>query len=147
MSEPPTYNQDLEHLRLLRIFHFVYAGVTALFSCIPLIHVALGLVILFSPEIFGSPRSQPPRAFGLFFVFIGGMIILLGWSFAALVAWAGVNLGRFRRHTFCLVIACLCCLSIPFGTILGVFTIIVLNRPTVKVMFGKGSETPEARGT
>jgi hypothetical protein len=31
--------------------------------------------------------------------------------------------------------ACIICLSIPFGTVLGVFTIIVLNRPTVKARF------------
>ena len=29
-------NQDLEHLRLLSIFHYVVAGLGALISCIPL---------------------------------------------------------------------------------------------------------------
>jgi hypothetical protein len=31
------------------------------------------------------------------------------------------------------------CLFIPFGTVLGVFTILVLQRPTVKAMFSERS--------
>src|SRR5678816_590645 len=129
MSEPPSYNPDVEHLRLLRIFHFIYAGVTALFACIPIFHLVLGFVMLLAPHTFGSGRNQPPAFLGLFFVIIGSIIILLGWSFAALVAWSGVNLGRRQRYTLCFVTACICCLSVPFGTILGVFTIVVLDRP------------------
>jgi hypothetical protein len=32
--------------------------------------------------------------------------------------------------------ACIECLFLPFGTILGVFTIIVLSRESVKELFG-----------
>jgi hypothetical protein len=35
-----------------------------------------------------------------------------------------------------LAIAGIECIFIPFGTVLGVFTIIVLMRPTVKELFG-----------
>ena len=34
--------QDEEHLNLLGIFHYVLGGVTAMFSCIPFIHVGIG---------------------------------------------------------------------------------------------------------
>ena len=33
---------------------------------------------------------------------------------------------------------------IPFGTVLGVFTIIVLMRPSVKMLFNRQSERPIA---
>jgi len=36
-------NQDLEHLRLLSIFHYIVAAITALLSSFPLIHVTIGL--------------------------------------------------------------------------------------------------------
>ena len=36
---------------------------------------------------------------------------------------------------YCIVIAAICCLSVPLGTILGIFTIIVLQRDTVKALF------------
>jgi hypothetical protein len=36
---------------------------------------------------------------------------------------------------FCLVVAGVSCLFMPFGTILGVLSLIVLNRPSVKLLF------------
>jgi hypothetical protein len=38
----PDMKQE-EQLRLLSIFHYVVAGLSALFACIPIIHLALGL--------------------------------------------------------------------------------------------------------
>ena len=135
MSEPGTIHQDQEHLRLLAIFHFVCAGLVALCACIPLIHLALGVMMLFAPEIFGTRNDQPPRVIGLIFVLIAGAFILLGWTLAGLLAWAGRCLLRRKAHTFCLVMAAIACLFMPLGTILGVFTIIVLIRPPVKALF------------
>ena len=49
---------------------------------------------------------------------------------------AGRYLARRERYTFCLVVAGVECMFMPFGTVLGVFTIIVLSRPSVKDLFG-----------
>ena len=38
-------NRDLEHLKLLSIFHFVAAGMLALVACIPFIHFFMGLAM------------------------------------------------------------------------------------------------------
>ena len=35
-------NQDTEHLRLLAIFHYVVAGLAALFSLFPLLYTTVG---------------------------------------------------------------------------------------------------------
>jgi hypothetical protein len=134
MSEPAA-NQDAEHLRLLSIFHYVCAGLAALFACFPLIHLAFGLVLLLAPELFGPAKDPPPPFLGWFFVILAGLIMVLGWTFAGLMAWAGRNLARRRRYTFCLVMAALACMFMPFGTVLGVFTIMVLVRPSVKALF------------
>ena len=45
------------------------------------------------------------------------------------------NLGRGRSHTFCFINACVLCMHAPFGTALGVFTIVVLSRESVKQRF------------
>lgn len=135
MSEPGLSKQDEEHLRLLGIFHYVCAGAAALFACIPMIHLAFGLVLLFAPHVFGTGNNQPPQAIGLIVVVFAAMLILVGWTFAALLAWAGRNLGRRKHYTFCFVMACVACMFMPFGTTLGVFTIIVLVRPSVKLLF------------
>ena len=40
-----------------------------------------------------------------------------------------------------MVVACLSCLQLPFGTALGVFTLIVLLRPGAKLLFGEAQPT------
>ena len=39
-------NQDLEHLRLLSIFHYVVAGLAALFALIPVFHLVFGIAMV-----------------------------------------------------------------------------------------------------
>jgi hypothetical protein len=132
-------NQDLEHLRLLSIFHYIMGGIMAFFASIPLIHVAVGIFFMLAPRFLphsaNHADSLPPAFLGLFFVIFGSLFMLLGWTLALLTILSGRNLARRTRPTFCFVVACLLCLWIPFGTVLGVFTIIVLNRESVKSLF------------
>jgi hypothetical protein len=129
-------NQDADQLRLLSIFHYVVGGLLAFFACIPLVHLALGLLMVFNPHFFGPAKDPPPPFLGWFFVIFAGVFILAGWIMAALVAWAGRCLQRRHHCTFCFVMACIACVFMPFGTVLGVFTIIVLHRPSVRMLFG-----------
>ena len=134
-------NQDEEHLRLLSIFHYVCAGLAALLACFPILHLVLGLLLLFNPKTFGPTNNPPPAFLGLFFVIFACIFILLGWAFAICLAYAGRCLGRRKKYTYCLVMAGVACMFMPFGTILGIFTIIVLMRPTVKTMFTGATPT------
>ena len=97
---------------------------------------------MLKPESFGSGKDRPPAWFGLLFVIFAGVLILLGWTFAVLLAVAGRNLGQKSCYTFCLVMACIACLWMPFGTVLGIFTIIVLMRPSVKPLFTGAAPPP-----
>lgn len=126
---------DNEHLKLLSIFHYVKGGITAVFSCIPIIHVVFGVVLIIAPHLFGHGSDRPPAFLGGLCVVLGGFLILFGWTMAALVVAAGRCLARRKHYTFCLVVACVECLSVPFGTVLGVFTILVLNRQSVRELF------------
>ena len=134
---PPNQPQilDTEHLRLLSIFHYVKGRISAFFSCIPIIHVIIGLLLILAPHVFGQGKDQPPAFLGWFFVILGSSILLLGWTFASITLIAGRCIARRTHYTFCFVWACVECLSVPFGTCLGVFTILVLNRASVKAMF------------
>ena len=53
---------------------------------------------------------------------------------------AGRKLHTQRSHTYCFVVACFECLWMPFGTALGVFTLIVLSKPTVKELFALNAD-------
>jgi hypothetical protein len=45
-----------------------------------------------------------------------------------------------KNRTFSFVVAAMNCLQFPFGTALGVFTFIVLARPTVKSSYDVSSQ-------
>jgi hypothetical protein len=131
-----TNNQDEQHLQILSIFHYVVGGLAALFACFPIFHLAIGLGMLSGG--FGPPppgEAFPFRLFGLFFVIFPLCIILLGWVLAGALVITGYFLSKRRKYTFCLVVAGVECIFVPFGTVLGIFTIIVLVRPTVKALF------------
>ncbi len=127
-------NQDNEHLDLLAVFHYVVAGMTALMACVPFIHVAMGIIVLVAD--FSGQNQPPPRAIGWLFVVLGGFFILLGWTLAVLILFAGRRIHRRTAWRFCFVVAAIECVLMPFGTVLGVFTLIVLSRQSVKELFG-----------
>lgn len=135
MPEPSSINRDEEHLRLLSLFHFVCAGMVALFAFFPIIHLVLGLLMILSVGVLGEGKQQPPVIIGWFFVVLSSVCMWVGWTLAALLAWSGQSLRRRKGYLFCLVMACVACFFMPFGTVLGIFTIIVLIRPSVKALF------------
>jgi len=130
-------NQHAEHLQLLTIFHYVVAGLAALFSFFPLLYSLVGGFLLYAAHHPGPNNQEPPPAFlGWIFIAVGVVFFLTGITMAICALIAGQCLFRRKAYSFALVIACVECLFIPFRTILGVFTIIVLSRESVKALFG-----------
>lgn len=131
-----TQSEDAEHLKLLSTFHYVVAGIFAVFSLLPVIHLIVGIAVV-TGEIDSNGNSFPP-AFGWMFIITALFMISIGMVTAVCVAVAGRRLARRTNYIFCLVVAVIECMFMPFGTALGVFTIVILMRPTVKEMFGVG---------
>src|SRR6266403_1763541 len=130
-------NQDTEHLRLLSIFHYVVAALAALFSFFPLLYTTVGGIFIFAAR-HGTPKpgeELPPEFLGWIFIVMGSLLFLLGIAMAICILIAGRCLSRRKCYSFALVIACIECLFIPFGTVLGVFTIVVLSRESVRELF------------
>lgn len=128
---------DDSHLDLLSIFHYVMAGFVALGASVPVVHLLIGIKMVTDPSFFTGGRGAPPP-FNPGWVFIGVAvaIILIGWCFAFALVFAGISLKRRRRYWYCFIMACLVCLNVPMGTALGVFSLVVLSRPSVKRIFG-----------
>jgi len=125
-------SQDEQYLNLLGIFHYVVGGITACFACIPIIHLVLGLAML-SGKFDGS--DPPPPFLGWIIVIIASTFILIGAVLAATIILAGRRLRQRRSYNFCFVLACIECIFMPFGTVLGVFTIILLHKDSVRQLF------------
>jgi len=128
------FNRDEEHLRLLSIFHYIAGGFLAFFGCFTILYIVLGAVIAAGklPSNNGPPA---PAAVGLIFVAVGVFGMIFTWGLAICLFLSGRYMTSRRHLTFSIVIAAISCLQIPFGTILGVFTLIVLSRPSVKAMY------------
>jgi hypothetical protein len=131
-------NQDEQHLKLLSIFHYVLGGMAALFSLFPVIHLVLGVMMVVIPGHHG-PGTPPPEYVGWIFICFALVFILCGLTFSGFVFVNARLLSRRTHYTFCLIMAGVECLLIPYGTVLGVFTILVLMRNPVKALFqGQG---------
>ncbi|MBN1226776.1 MAG: hypothetical protein JXA79_07270 [Deltaproteobacteria bacterium] len=129
-------NEDLKHLDLLALFHYIMGGITAFFACIPFIHVFIGLAIVSGIFFEQFDRSGPPSFFGWFFVIFGSLFILLGWCLAVFMFITGKKLKHRKNRIFCMVVAGVECMFMPFGTVLGVLTLIALSKDSIKEIFG-----------
>lgn len=129
-------NKDLEHLKILSICHYILAGLSIFPMLYGIFYMVMG--IFFGVMVANAPNTKdgpPPALFGGIFVGIGLVITLIALTVGILLFKAGRNLSKNTGYTFCLVMACISCLFMPLGTILGIFTLIVLLRDSVKAIF------------
>lgn len=125
--------EDERHLDLLGIFHYVVGGFAALFALFPVFHLAIGIAMVLGK--FSGGENPPPPAIGWIFIALAAAFMLVGWTLAAVLVVAGRRIRARRSRDFCFVVACVECIFMPFGTVLGIFTIIVLNKDSVKALF------------
>ncbi len=132
---------DAEHLRLLQISYYILAGMTILRLVWLLFMMAIfgfaGTMATFAPHrAYEGSASQPPTQ--IIFVVLAaifGFIFLLTVVFIILEFYAARCLKNRRNLVAIQIVAALYCLSLPWGTAVGVCTFMVLNRPSVRVLF------------
>jgi hypothetical protein len=120
-------------------------GLAALFSFFPLLYTTVGAVFIFAARHGTAKPGEdlPPEFLGWIFAVLGSLLFLIGIAMAICILIAGRSLALRKRYSFALVMACIECLFVPFGTILGVFTIVVLSRESVRGLFRTaGAQAP-----
>ena len=136
-------DQDQEHLKLLSLFHYIIGGLGFFFSLFPIIHVIVGYLAIVSPSSLGSESGDtPPEFFGWMFLIVGLVFILIGFICSACIVLSGKYIKHRKNYLFSFVIACIQCVFFPFGTALGIFTIVVLSKDSVKQLYGINTEKP-----
>ncbi len=144
-GSPRGGQDDAAQLRLLSVLHYVMAGFTTLFSLFPVIYLVLGIAVLSGVmPVDSSTASSPGEVQLMGWVFTGlGTVFFLGMlATAGLVGYAGRCLAREQRHTLCMVAAGVCCMFMPLGTLLGVFTLVTLTRTSVRERFAHDAALP-----
>src|SRR5689334_11359699 len=121
----PLIDRDEEHLRLLKLGYYITGGTSALIAVFSLLYIGLGAVMMSG----GLPQTsgQDPQMTGTIFLILGLMFLVFGAAGTGLIFYAARCLGNHRHRVYCLVVACLCCLQIPYGTAIGICTFIVLG--------------------
>ena len=88
-----------------------------------------------NPKMWTSPsQSNAPNPAEFFAVFKWFYLVFALWFIASglLNLLSGIFLRARKHRIFSIVVAYINCLYMPLGTILGVFTILVLARDTVR---------------
>lgn len=131
---------DRENLRLLVIFHYVWAALQAVGGLFGLAFIAMG-VFFASGSHLPQNAPPPPPWFGAIFAGLGAFFTATFEVLAVLTFLTARFLSERRHPVFCIVISVINCFSFPLGTVLGVFTLLNLQRPSVRALFS-GPATP-----
>lgn len=118
---------DLYHLKLLSYFYY---GTSVIW--------VLALIQGMPGRLFGSLGTGLWSLFaGTFETFLAGCLFSTLYSLIMpiLLVLGGISLARHRRYILCVFVALLACLSLALSTILGIASLIVLFRPTVRCIF------------
>ncbi|HUD45177.1 MAG TPA: hypothetical protein VMR33_00020 [Candidatus Baltobacteraceae bacterium] len=124
---------DANHLNLISIFHFVGTGLALLGLLFVIAHYAFFHAFLANPKIWANQKQSPPPA-EFFAIFRWFYLVFAVWFFSSAVLnlISGFCIRARKHRTFSIIVACTNLLHIPLGTVLGVFTLVVLARDSVR---------------
>jgi len=137
--------EDAEHLSALSIGHFILSGVALLGAAPTLFYGVAGAKLMDElgsdmsmamGDVTGQNSDAILQDLGSLVTALIVSAVVLAVVSAVHLLVVGVMIRKRRWWTFCYLTGWGECLMFPFGTILGIFTILVLSRPSVKRAFG-----------
>ena len=142
----PISSQDRENLKLLSIFHYLFGGMILAFSLLQA-SILLSLFAWHSIPDYRLPSDLPLgdssfllSQFGVIVIVVGLAFLIFGLMFPFCLIASGRLLSKRKGYWFSFMTACIECVYTPFGTILGIFTLIVLSRQSVKALYGLNND-------
>lgn len=143
--------RDSDHIKILSIFHYVMGGLLLIGMLFLVLHYyIMSMLFKNSSDLFlqakGRGLSDDSMDFIVWFYVFMGLLFFI----AAVGNFLSAGYLKQGKHqTFTLIVAGINCLQIPLGTVLGVFTIVVLMRDTVSEHYkrrSRGGLSGEAMG-
>lgn len=123
-------NRDERHLKLLSKIQIVY-GIANLFVSYYFYEALFILVHKYRKML---EQSRPELEVALLLGF-GFVLLLIGIAILFCIILTGQSLAQHQNYTFCLIVAAAECFIFPIGTFIGIWTILVLRRNSVKALF------------
>ncbi|MDB6025781.1 MAG: hypothetical protein JWM68_2004 [Verrucomicrobiales bacterium] len=137
MVDDTQQRKDKDQIKLLAVFHFVGAGLALLGIGFLFLHHMFLSKIMANPGIWKGQANGPPKEF--FEMFIWFYVLMGVWFVVSSIlnVISGLFLLNKQHRMFSLVVAGINCLHMPLGTILGVFTLIILMRDSVRSLYSE----------
>ena len=134
-------NGNSQNLTLISIFHYVLAAMIYLKGCFAFVMMMIGTIAVMG-VLHDQPHDMEVALVVLGLIFFAGPLVfmLLCFALATMVLLAGKRISQRMNLQFCQIIAGLECLCVPFGTILGVFTLMHLTKDETKEEFESPAE-------
>ena len=129
-------NSQTQNLNLISIFHYVVAALIYLKGAMGFVMMGIGGIAV-AGILHDQPNDMGITLFVVGLIFFAGPMVFMTitWAIATAVLVSGRRIAKRTNLTYCQVVAGLECLCIPFGTILGVISLILLTRDDVKNQF------------
>jgi len=131
-------------LRLLSIGYYIQAGIACFYTLLMLGYSTFATVLLANINKMAGQTNQqeiPPAVLSVISILIALMLSIF-CAYTVCMFLAGYWLRQFRNKMFIQVLAAFNCLAIPYGTLLGIFTFMVLQRPSAKQFFAEAGAPP-----
>jgi len=148
-QEAPQYYQQqyapVDNLNTFSILHLVKGILTLFFSLFFLFYAFMGgfFRTIFENEAHLHNNPEMPFNPGNIFIIIGVIGFIITVVMGILTLLTAKYIKARRNYTFIFVMSIINCLSVPLGTLLGIFTIIEINKPHIKAQFDKKEPIPE----
>ncbi len=128
-------DRDQRHLQLLSKLQILF-GILSVFGTV-IFYWAIKVVSDAARDFLEQSRTELEASLMIGF---GVVLLLIGIAILFCIILAGQSLARYENYRFCMIVAICECPMFPFGTMLGIATIVVLLRDSVKKLFLKNSE-------
>ena len=132
--------KDEEQLKLIVIFQSIYGSFTILFSLMFIAHIYFANTFLNDPKFFSRFLKEEviisnPSELVRLITIMSIVMIAVGCFIGIINLLSAYFIKKRKKRIFCIVVACINCIQIPIGTILGVFILNVLSRNSVEKLY------------
>ena len=123
-----------DDLRLLALLHYLIAALAGFFALLPVVYLGMALAADIDPFATNLRVAAYGRP-GVGALALAALLALFLFACAAGLALAGRHLAKGERHGFCQAMAFVAMPFVPFGTLLGIWSLVVLARADVRAVF------------
>ena|SRR5688572_11566144 len=123
-----------EHLRLLSLFHYIWAGCGIFGLAFIALHYSFMSAMMDPARMADAGQAPPPEMMQMMRLMYVGFA-LFGITTMVLNVLAAMSIRARSNRTFCMIVAGINCISVPLGTVLGVFTLVLLGKDAARAKF------------